>query len=98
MLINIDINEVLLSFFKLYIISSGLIIEPTHEPFTNTFVVCAKYFGLHSCNNNISYLFLNKFIIGIPEHPLVIFAVIDKCLCVPIFAPSGVSIGSIIPH
>ena len=78
--------------------SSGLSITPIQDPFTNIFDVLPKYSGLHSNTNSIEVCALNHLIIGKTDEPIVICVLIAKCLCNPIFPPSGVSIGSIKPH
>ena len=89
--------------FRLYnlskfTISIGESITPIQFPLTNILELLSNCSGEHSNKMRIGVLILNHFIIGFPEEPLVINALIDICLCKPILPPSGVSIGSIYPH
>ena len=80
------------------LVEIGVSIIPIQFPFTNIFELFARYSGVHSKLIFIGVFALNHLIIGIEDDPLVIYALIDKCLCNPMLPPSGVSNGSINPH
>ena len=71
---------------------------PIHAPLTKTLELFDICCGSHSNNNLKGWLARIHFIIGFDDDPLVTYAVIERCLCNPIFPPSGVSMGSIRPH
>ena len=78
--------------------STGSYTAPAQYPFTKTFVNDANKFGVHSSNNFILTFSRNHLIMSSREYPWLIYVVMAKCLCKPMFPPSGVSIGSKNPH
>ena len=98
MLVKKGINPFLLNNFKFSTISIELSITPIHIPLTKNLLHEYKYSGEHSINNFIGRFVLNHSINREEERFVDTAAVIAKCLCNPMLAPSGVSNGSINPH
>ena len=80
--------------------SNGSSTDPPQNPFTNTFVSSDSSRLEHSHGVFIAVFSRNHWIMGsrVPVPPLDMWVAMASVLCNPIFAPSGVSMGSMNPH